>query len=296
MNLIIVFDKDAYFFPSIDSKENHVIEALRKSNGIWKAIRKMPIISNLAFNRELKKEASKANKIIIFDSAYTTSLGRYLKRYKTINNVYCWNPIGIQKNSKLDRRIEVAKKYSHVYSFDLNDCQKYKLDFSPMIYTRRINESVVPCEYSVFFLGSGKNRVKALDKIISDLLYNISKCKFIIIGERCECRSSNIEFSEKRYSYEEYIELLKKSKILLDIPQEGQRGNTIRVTESLFYKKKMITTNREIVNCDFYNPNNIFVIGISSPNSFEDFIKSEYVDVEERVLDKYDFEKWVEVI
>lgn len=296
MNLIVVFDKDAYFFPYIDSEENNVIEVLKKNTNFWKAMRIVPFISKCAFNRNLKKKAQKANKIIIFDSAYTTSLGRYLKRYKAINKVYCWNPIGMQKNSKLDCRIETAKKYAQVYSFDLNDCQKYQLNFSPMIYTRRINDSELPCDYNIFFLGAGKNRVVALDKIIRGLLSNVSKCKFIIIGERGDCQNNSIEFSEKRYSYEEYLWLLKKSKILLDIPQEGQRGNTIRVTESLFYKKKLITTNKEIVNCDFYNPNNIFVIGVSPPSSFEKFVNTEYTDIEDAILDKYDFEKWVEMI
>ncbi|WP_294413172.1 hypothetical protein [uncultured Ruminococcus sp.] len=296
MNLIIVFDKNAYFFPFVQSEENHVVEVLRSNRRLWKIVRRMPFVFSLAFNKIIKKKALTANKIIIFDSAYTSSLGKYLKKYKSKNKLYIWNPISIQNNKKIINRIEKAKKYTKVYSFDKNDCRNFKLEFSPMIYTRRIENKGISNEINVFFLGAGKKRIDTLDEITSNLLKKINNCKYIIIGNRGECKNDNIIFSEKRYTYEEYLNLLKKSKVLLDIPQEGQIGNTIRVTESMFYRKKLITTNKDIVNYDFYNPKNIFVIGLSTNIPIEEFINSEYVDIEERLLDEYDFDKWVDIL
>jgi len=61
-------------------------------------------------------------------------------------------------------------------------------------------------------------------------------------------------------------------------------------------EKKLITTNKDIVNYDFYNPNNIFVwdnIKTEIPN---DFLTTPYQPLSIPIFEKYSIKKWVKTI
>ena len=94
-------------------------------------------------------------------------------------------------------------------------------------------------------------------------------------------------------SYKYYLD----SKIILDIAHPHQKGLSFRPYEALGLNKKLITTNQEIVNCDFYNPNNILLIkdlnDFRIPNSF---LTSEYEKPAEWIKEKYFIKNWVKTI
>ena len=54
--------------------------------------------------------------------------------------------------------------------------------------------------------------------------------------------------------------LILKSKIIVEIQRNDQIGLSFRIFEALGYRKKLVTTNTDVVNYDFYNPQNILVI------------------------------------
>ena len=67
------------------------------------------------------------------------------------------------------------------------------------------------------------------------------------------------------------------SRCVLDSAQEGQMGLTIRVLEALGAKKKLITTNEDIVNYDFYNEENIYVYDGKTFDFNSPFFKSVFI-------------------
>ena len=88
-------------------------------------------------------------------------------------------------------------------------------------------------------------------------------------------------------------EYLQASQVLLDISRKGQKGLSFRVFESAGLEKKLITTNADIKNYDFYNPNNILVIDEKKPNITLDFFSSEYEKIPESIFKKYTLEQWI---
>lgn len=50
-----------------------------------------------------------------------------------------------------------------------------------------------------------------------------------------------------------------KSKCILEIVPEGITGSTLRVSESIIYRKKLLTNNKSLLNNKFYNPSHMFV-------------------------------------
>lgn len=93
--------------------------------------------------------------------------------------------------------------------------------------------------------------------------------------------------------YDDYLQNLRESKAILEIVPENVVGLTIRTMEALFFNKKLITNNKDIKNYDFYNPNNIFIIGEDSEDKIKQFINSPFELIDRKIVEYYDFENWI---
>jgi hypothetical protein len=94
----------------------------------------------------------------------------------------------------------------------------------------------------------------------------------------------------------EVNDYINRSKVLLDINRLGQIGLTFRVFESLGLEKKLITTNADIKNYDFYNPNNILIIDEKNPVIPAAFFENEYEKIPESILQKYTLKGWTKTV
>ena len=91
-------------------------------------------------------------------------------------------------------------------------------------------------------------------------------------------------------SYKYYLD----SKIILDIAHPHQKGLSFRPYETIGLRKKLITTNKDIVNYDFYNPNNIFVIeDIDNITIPLEFFKTDYQEIDIKLREKYHIKNWI---
>ena len=93
------------------------------------------------------------------------------------------------------------------------------------------------------------------------------------------------DFQTKKMSSNQVMKVISESQCILDAPQAGQTGLTIRTIECLGAKRKMITTNKDIKKYDFYNDSNILVFeGSIDKNS--KFFTTPYVEVREDIYKK----------
>lgn len=225
-----------------------------------------------------KKELSRVNQVIIFDNGFKSVLVKYIKRKRPDCRiiVFCWNLLGD------DNLVLKNKRYiDQIYSFDINEVAKYQLKFNNSFYTKDLKLPSVKNEYDLFFLGLDKGRKQQIDEIKTTCdKYNITTC-FKIIR------------SEKDYvDYDTYLELLNKSKCVLDITKKGQAGLTVRSMECLFFQKKLITDNKNIKRFNFYRKSNIFILGEDNVDDLADFINSSFEKIEQSIIDEYDYKKW----
>ncbi|MGH4139660.1 hypothetical protein [Clostridium sp.] len=70
----------------------------------------------------------------------------------------------------------------------------------------------------------------------------------------------------------------------------------MRTIETLGARRKMVTTNINIVKYDFYNENNIFVMDENDLGEIEEFINNKYVSINDDVYEKYSLHNWVQTI
>lgn len=91
----------------------------------------------------------------------------------------------------------------------------------------------------------------------------------------------------------EVNKIFQESNAVVDIQHPNQAGLTMRTIETFGAKKKLITTNKDIVNYDFYSPENICVIDRDHPVVPKEFLMTPYADVPADIYKKYSLTQWV---
>lgn len=273
-----------YFFKYIRNsnleKMYNDYERYKVASFFKKIIFKFKIPIYYMFFGRWKNDIKKYNTFIIFDSVYDKLVTRYIKKKNRNSKVilYLWNSITQEKLKFLQ-----DKNIDEVWTFDIEDSKKYNLPYNQQFYTNEIKLSNNKYIYDALFLGRPKERKNEILNIKKQLENNKLKTKIIIIEK------------QKDYvNYEEYLDILSKSKTVIDITNNNQTGLTLRPLEALFLKRKLITNNTDIVNYNFYNPDNIFIIGIDDNSKLKEFIDKPYKEVPQEIIDYYDYKAWLE--
>lgn len=169
------------------------------------------------------------------------------------------------------------KYFDHITSFDRDDFLKNKIiKFRPLFYCDEYKREVVSninCKYDLCFIGTiHSDRYKILKEIedqakkmnLSIYFYPYLQSKFIYYFYKIvkkKFRDSKVkDFRFKKINSNDIVKIVEESKIIIDIQHPMQTGLTMRTIEILGMNKKIITTNKDIVNYDFYNSENIQVI------------------------------------
>lgn len=207
----------------------------------------------------------------------------------------------------------VQKFFDECYSFDKEDVQENpRLKFLPLFYSRiyeeigkRDNKNF---QYDFCFVGTAHPKKYQAIRAMSEQLNTVFENQFIYFFLPSPIvylyrKIMNKEFRKAHYSEFHYSPLQEKemnkvyesSKCVLDSAQAGQLGLTIRVLEALGARKKLITTNEDVVNYDFYRPENIYVYtgNIDLDNIF---FKEDYKEVSQEIYMKYSLRNWLKKI
>ncbi len=298
--IIIFREPELYFFPKY---KDIIFQPLRISEKsisylVYKLLYILHIPQCAFFWGDWKKNLKTAKKVIIFDYGYQRGMENYIHKVNPACKVYLfmWNKIdSVHKNHTL------FSDKSSIYSTDPNDCKKYHLKYNHMFYPIEcIKEDYSATSYHLFFIGTDKNRGLQIHT-----LYHLLKESGIECDIRLLTSNKNPDYLTKisdilvyePLSYDNYLKELNKCNILLDIVQNGQLALTMRVVESLFLSKKLITNNIDIKNYEFYNSNNIFIL----PNVWDsnlivqlkEFVNKPYQPYSKELLSKYDFNHWL---
>lgn len=201
-------------------------------------------------------------------------------------------------------RVPLPKNYKElfdeIYCFDdediINNNFKHATNFN-YISNTPLNTNHKP-KYLAFAIQSvDKERMLILSKI-ADVLdsQNQHNYLFLIKDKPAKNVNKNIVFFSENKSLNEVENLTKDSFILIDIVRENQRGLSFRFFEAMAFQKKIITTNKNILNYDFYNPQNILVINENDVKIPEEFLKTPYIPLSKDLFEKYTLQSWVKNI
>lgn len=284
---------------SVDS-----INVSHESTTFDRIVKDLPWFPQWKENRKVMKEYNRFSKnydyiIVVRGDLLTPETISTMKaenpKARTI--LYLWDSVLENEYVKA-----IIPLFDIVKSFDMEDCPKYAFDYLPLFYINDYsNGRQADEDYKYLFSFVGVDRT---DRHF--ILYELQK-QAIAAGwdtyiylrlsklgyYKRRLKGLNVKKSDYRYesiSSDKISEIYKKSKCVVDIENNVQAGLTMRTFEALASGKKLITTNRHILETDLFNPQNVYVIDREHPVLDEDFIKSEFVY--NPAIEKYSVREW----
>lgn len=202
---------------------------------------------------------------------------------------------------------KMQRYFDKCFTFEKSDSNK-NVKFLPLFYSdyyKEIGANKNKNIYDFCFIGTAHpkkymfiNKMsKQLSKVYSkQFIYYYLPSKIVYFYRKIrnpEFKNAKIkDFHFNPMIGSDFDKIYKISATVLDSPQDGQKGLTIRIIEALGAKKKIITTNKDVKNYDFYSENNIYIyngkFNFSSP-----FFTEDYVPVEKNIYEKYSIENWL---
>lgn len=241
-----------------------------------------------------------------FDETMIAELKESQPRAKFV--LYQWDSV---KN--FSHILKVQKYFDKKYSFDKSDCyEDSSLEFLPLFYCDRYKKigkmKIRDYKYDYSFIGTAHPKkfkfIKMMDEQLKEVydnsfIYYFLPSRLVYFYRKIRNKEfRNAKLKDFYYNPLNEVELNNifiNSRCILDCPQDNQIGLTIRVIETLGAKKKLITTNSDIVNYDFYRPENIYVYD-SKLDIDNVFFSSDYVEIDQNIYEKYSLTNWLKEI
>lgn len=197
--------------------------------------------------------------------------------------------------------------FDKVFTFDrLDSLENKEIIFSPLFFRDEYlnKEEKINTEIDLYHLGwYHTDRLALIKQIAKYCEENNLKYNFIlftgyfsyflqsIFGGQLKNNKKFLIF--RSVSAQTNYENIVKSKVTLDIAHPSQSGLTIRTIELLGAQRKIITTNADIVNYDFYNSNNVLIIDRNNPVLSTEFFLSSWKVIPKEIILKYSIENWL---
>lgn len=217
---------------------------------------------------------------------------KYIKKNTKDKRIIIW-----YWNEVTEREMKpqtVIEKYNcEAWTFDKKNAEKYHMNYNDTYYFSTIKLPNNKIENEVFYVGIDREgRIGELKKIANILNTNNLKYNFNLTISPIKKREKGYNYKE-RLEYKEVIDEISKTKAILDLTKKTQYGLTLRPMEAIFFNKKLITDNKNILEYKFYNKKNIFIIGYDDFEGIKDFLNSEYEEIDKNIINEYDFENWI---
>ena len=221
---------------------------------------------------------------------------------------YFWDSMNNRKQS-----LEYLNYSDRFFSFDSNDINLNKdIKFLPLFYINDYKNIAINKNeliYDISFIGTvHSDRYTIIKKIeeqakefnLKTYFYFYSPSKILFFFQKLFKKDFQIikwnDVSFKSLSKLDVLNVIGKSKSIIDIQHPLQTGLTMRTIEIIGAKKKLFTTNKDVENYDFYNNNNILIINRNEPKLDIDFFKKDYEEIDEAIYEKYCLNSWLKTI
>ncbi len=215
--------------------------------------------------------------------------------------LYIWDSINnrqtIQKNFEF---------FDYCFSFDKKDAEFFGLNFQPLFFSKGFENTVRhDISYDISFVGTAhSNRYSVISALSEVFSKNVRFYKYLYLQAKWvyfyykitnpAFKSSTMdEFFFNPLDKEKVQQIFFQSTSILDIEHPLQSGLTIRSLEALGAKKKLITTNQNIADYDFYNPENILILDKNVLTMKKDFFYTPYKEVDDFIYKKYSISGWL---
>ena len=286
-NYILADIPNAYSKKGVELHFNFLVRILRKL--IWNRVVVVPFLEKKISSLSLEG-IEENDSVLVLDINHPVELQIIARSVPSKCKLFLWfwNPI-----ITLYHTIDIANKTLdsfrqlgyEMFTFDPGDARRYNIRCRKQIGRVTGNDKDFENQSitnDFYFLGKMKDRQYVAAEVENYLnLYGYNN-NFVRIKDR-----------RHFIPYYENIQNVRRCKCIVDIVQKGQRGLTLRPIEALFYKKKLLTNNQAIRQCDFYNSQNIFIWGEDPLEQLPLFMETPFKEIEYNIVKQYDIIEWI---
>jgi len=278
----------------IANQNSNTFSIYASTNGVSRIFRKLHCASHVfgfhIWYGDWKYNIPRKSTIILFDILLSPNIIYYIsKKNRKKNNrliFWFWNPVREEYLKPL------RENDWEIWTFDKSEAERYYLNYNTQFYFNSFQPSSNEIKNDVLFVGRDKGRREYLQFLQQEFKRQGLDNHFFI--------SKNLKWYEKLSKtagnympYQSVLDLIGTSRAILDIVQDGQTGLTLRPLEALFLNRKLITNNQDIENYDFYDKQNIFILGEDDLSRIATFIHSPMKHIPQEVKNYYEFSEWL---
>jgi len=219
--------------------------------------------------------------------------------------LFMWDSLEIKKVTD-----SMLSNFNRAYTFDPTDAKNRNMIFSNLFYTKEyVGLHQDEHAYDLCFIGTiHGDRYKLLSQIKSQAeklnltvyyyLYVPSKILFFM-RKLFDSSFKGIKYSDVRFKSLNAVEVSKhmsRASVIVDLSHAKQKGLSMRTFETLGMRKKLLTTNLEVMNYDFYDKNNISVVQKENILLNKHFFENRYRELDDSTYAKYTLYNWLKNI
>ena len=278
-----------------------------KSMGRYRVKAYVPVLENYYHQKLSELKHNRFDYILIIKGEYTpekslAEMRKYFPQAKMI--LYMWD--SILNNKGVEKK---WKYFDKCLTFDRIDylAHQDQLLFRPLFYYEKyLPKNADTYQYDISFIGTGHgDRVKIVHSVEQQCKeLGLSFYSYLFLPHKLVYfynKVLNLDYKEvhmdelhfKMLPFTTTYSIYGGSKCVIDVESKTQCGLTMRTIEMVGLKKKLITTNKDIVNYDIYNTNNIMVVDRENFQIDSSFFEREYEDLPDQIYQKYSLKNWI---
>lgn len=294
--VLIITEERGFFFYAPQGEGYKIYNAYIQHNLLERVLREICFKSSylphkMWYNKKIKKENPKY--ILVSDPLMTREYLEWLHDVfpdAQLNFTY-GNMVGRAKHLLPNQ----LPSYYRIWTYDEHDCKIYGLRLCTVsAYFKNYVKPKEKTEFDVLYVGADKGRGEYLLQLEAKMKEMGLRTKFVITAvSRTDKKKS---YYQKRLDYIEIIDLIVKSKAILNVALENQKGITVRDMESLFFDVKLLTTNSCINQTDIYHPNNVFLINGLNLDGLKEFIATPHIVISDEIKQRHTYDRYIEEI
>ena len=196
-----------------------------------------------------------------------------------------------------EEKIKLLKKRMDIISiFDPSIAEKYEISYFPNVYPKNKGDKNLQIEYDVFFIGTEKGRKEELYELYNVCKANSIKAAFYIGKyEKDGTELDGINYIEEKIAYADVVELVKKSKCVLELKVQPDNTCSLRVQEAVTMNKLLLTNNSNVSKMPLCNKSE-YIIYYENPKEIDWSFLEKYKEVNFGYSDEFSAIKWFQKI
>lgn len=239
--------------------------------------------------------------VVIGESLSKRMLRRMQQDFPTARRVlYMWDSF-----SNKPALVENIEYFDKVFSFDRDDVRRYGLGFRALFFLDefRLREPV-GIRYDLSFIGTvHADRHRVASALLAQVPRERTFRYFYVQSRLIYAARWSLDASLRSASpgevgvtplpREKMRNTVFESEAVIDIQHPRQTGLTVRTFEALAAQRKLITTNADIANYEFFNPENVLIVDRKRLPSVREFLQTPAIPPNEDFMRRYSVDGWL---